>query len=501
MNRSFPLLLLALALGSMSYGQSYTDALRYSFVSPLGSARFAGTAGSLTPMGVDATTLHTNPAGIGWNRYNTAQVTPGFLSTNTSSLLDFGGNNELSEGSSNVALPSAGVILAGTTRSVNWSTLNFGISVSRMADYNSKVRFSGTSPGSIIEGFADEANNSGGGLDAFSAGLAEPFLILENGFYYSDFFDPNAGSDGQPRGGNIDRNGLYDRSGGMTEIALGFGGNYREKFLWGLSVGIPFFNYDETLTYDETDPRDEIPAFEDASYERNLRASGTGFNIKAGLVYLPTESLRVSAAIHSPTFNTIDETYTTSFGYFYSEDGEALGGREFSPESQAAYNLSTPWRFMLGAGYLIGKAGFVSIDADYADYRGNSISFDDFATANEVSEATNADIDAILSSSIGVRVGGELNLKPLQVRAGIGYRQLPYQEFFNDEDKAILTYGAGVGYSVGKFFVDAAAQYEGYKTFQEVYPTTTVSTQTLLNDRSRLSFLLTVGVRGWNAGF
>ncbi len=494
--KTFCTVLIALLALGVAHGQNYNDALRYSFTFPQGSARFAGTGGSLTAMGVDVTTLHTNPAGIGWNRYNMAQVTPGFSLTNTGSTLNFGDNASTSDGAATFTLPSAGIVFAGNTRSVNWSTLNFGISLSRVADYNQQISFSGRSPGSIIESFAELADI--GVTDAYGVDLANNYLIDFNEGVYSDFYDFDADL---PRGESISRNGLYDRRGSMNEVAIGFGGNYREKLLWGLSFGIPFLSYDEVLTYEEVDDQGLIPAFENSAYNQNLNASGTGFNLKTGLTWLPTEQLRLSAAVHSPTFWTIDEQYSTTFGYFYTEDGEALGGTELSPLASYTYNLRTPWRFMLGGGYMLGTRGFLSVDADYMNYTGNSISFDDFATSTEASDAANADIDAILSSSIGVRVGGELNFKPLQVRAGIGYRQVPFADYVNNEDQGILTYSAGAGYSVGKFFVDMAAQYEGYSTFQSPYETLAVSGQTVLTDRTRVSVLLTVGFRGFTAGF
>ncbi|MGB3798510.1 MAG: hypothetical protein WA952_01775 [Lewinella sp.] len=491
---------LLLGIATVSYGQSYTDALRYSFVSPQGSARFAGTGGSLTPMGVDVTTLHTNPAGIGWNRYNLAQVTPGFSLVNTDAILDLSSTGgSASESAATFTLPSIGLLLAGNTRSVNMSTLNFGVSLTRMADYNQQINFSGRTPGGIIEKFAEDVND--GIIDYFGGELARPFLIEDpdDGFIYSDFYDI---TNNAPYPGDIEREGLYDRRGSQSEVALGFGGNYREKILWGLSIGIPFFNFEQNYTYAEVDDSDVIPAFENSDYSESQIANGTGFNLKAGIIILPTEMLRISAAVHTPTFWTVSEQYSNSFGYFYTdEDGVAQGGTELSNLSDFTFNLRTPWRFTAGIGSLIGERGFVSVDADYAQYASNEFSFDDFASADDVTDAANADVDALLGNSIGVRLGGELNAKPFQVRAGIGYRQVPWQEYVNDEDDAVLTYSAGLGYSRGKFFADLAAQVENYASFQNPYQTFAIRQQTVNYDRNRISVLLTVGFRGFSSGF
>lgn len=477
--------------------QNYSDALRYSDLAPLGTARFAGTGGSLTPMGVDMTTLHTNPAGIGWNRYNMVQITPGFSFTGTDADL---AGNALSESVVNLGLPSAGVLIAGTTRSVNWSTLNFGVSVSQVGNFNQDINFNGRNEGSIIEAFTFDVNNTPitDPLNPYGAELAFPFLIeddVNNTGYYSDFFDIGQNLS---RGGNISRSGTYQRSGSATELAIGFGGNYREKLLWGLSIGIPFFSYDEVLNYEEVDDENFIPAFENSVYSSNLSTDGTGFNGKLGLILLPTDQLRISAAVHTPTLYSIDEQLATSFGYFYTDgNNEAQGGTNTSPAGQFNYNLSTPWRFMLGAGYLVGSSGFLSVDADYTNFAANKFSLDDFATVNE---ASNNSVDAFLGNSIGIRIGGELNVKPFQLRAGVGYRQSPYIDDFSEVDKAALSYSTGLGYSSGKFFVDLAARYQTRESFQDVYDSGGFF-QPLDINSSRFSGLLTVGIRGWNAGF
>ena len=76
----------------------------------------------------------------------------------------------------------------------------------------------------------------------------------------------------------------------------------------------------------------------------------------------------------------------------------------------------------------------------------------------------------------------------------------PYSDVFSELDKETLTFSGGAGYSIGKFFVDLAAQYQTNDSFQDVYDGGGFR-QTLNNDRTRVSGLLTVGIRGWNAGF
>ncbi len=465
------------------------DALRFSLTDPIGSARFAGTGGSMTAIGVVGTTLHTNPAGIGWNRYSAVEITPGFAFNNLDARLVNGNNEGLQENKGTFMIPNASLVWAGDTRSVNWSTFNFGLSFTRLADFNETIAYNGRSQGGIIDAIVEDLNDDI--VDPFRSGLAlniPDAVQLDDLGYFSDFDLEES------LGGEIRREGRVERTGGLNELALGFGGNYKEKVLWGLTIGIPTINFTETKTYDEVDDRDEILFFDDAGYDELLEMTGSGVNFKFGLISRLTDQLRLSAAVHSPTFWTVDEVYETSFSYNFTDNGQALGGTELSPRSEAAFNLQTPWRFLVGAGYLIGTSGFVSVDADYTNFAGTSFSSDDFAT---VDDAANADVDASLQGSLGLRIGGELNLKPFQVRAGVGYRQLPLIDLRNDEDSEQLNLAAGVGYSKGKFFADFAVRAESYAAYYAPYRTFAFDGQVVSTDRTRLTGLLTVGFRGF----
>ena len=492
------LLALCLALTAIPLlAQFPEDALRYSFVFPQGSARFAGTGGALTPMGVDYTTLHTNPAGIGGNRFSAVHVTPGLTLSNLKTNLENDPNGPTgSESSSVFTLPSLGIVWAKESRSPNWPTFNFGIGLTRVADFNETINFRGTSQGSILDAVVEDLND----FEAGAIGLADIqfradlYRDLTGTFYLDDqgYFSPFDLDINQGIG--VEKRGTTTRSGSMNEATLGFGGSYRDVFTWGASIGLPFFQFTESRRYDEVDVGDRLLEFDDAGYDTDLEASGSGVNFKIGAIVRPTRELRISAALHTPTFWTVDESFETTLIFNYTSENEAFGGRAPSPRFEGTYNLRTPLRFLAGVGYLIGDKGFVSADLDYMNYAGNAFSFEDFSQANE---ATNADIDAQLGGSLGLRAGGELNLKPVQLRAGVGYRQVPYLEFNEVEDEAIITYSGGVGYAQGKFFVDVAAQYEPYTTFFRPYQVFGVTPQVVTTNRTRLSLLLTVGYRGF----
>ena len=530
MNKFFPLTVLFLLLSQGLWAQelavpqvlptSVQDALRLTDLNPLGSARFMGTGGSMTPIGVDYTTLHTNPAGIGWNRTSFASASVGYSNlSNDARLRGNAANRSASASEGSLIVPNLGFVYAGEGRSVRWPTINYGISLVRLADFNETIQYAGSSQRSIIDGIVEDLNAFDRG-EIFFEDLDpnRELLILD--------IDPSIGTDildpaddnrairydefgyfsefdlAENAGQEIDRSGTVVRSGGINEVALGVGGNYDNSILWGISIGIPFMNYSEQRVYDEVDRNDNITVFDEAAFDENTELDGTGFNFKFGAIYLPTPQSRISLSIHSPTYWTLDEAYNTELTYNYTLGDDALGGTAQSDLNIATINFSSPWRFNLGGGYLINTNGFISADVEYVNYKGGRFGVDDFA---EFDAAADADIDATLGGAINAKIGGELNLKPFQVRAGVGYRTLPVATARYGEDEGFLTYSGGAGYSIGKFFVDAAVRFESASGYFAPYRTFALSDadggaldpNIVDVDRTRITGAITVGFRGF----
>ena len=472
----------------------------------------------MTAIGVDATTLHTNPAGIGWNRNANASVSAGFYNRGVSTRLrGFDENQAIDNSESSAFLPNLGLVWASPAGSLEFPTLNYGFNFTKLADFNESFSYQGRSTRSIVDAIVEDfidgvAQDENGQFRAdlittidpsVGAAFQDPALDTRpvrydrqlsdapdalTGFYSEfDFIDNNDDL--------LDRSGRVERTGSMNELALGVGGNYANTVLWGLSLGIPFINYTETRVYDELDDENLLSEYENAGFDEQSTIDGGGVNFKFGLIYLPNIASRVSLSFHSPTFWSFDDTYETELEYNYTANGEALGGNARSDIRSRVTNVRTPWRFNLGGGYLIGRTGFISTDIEYLSYRGTEFGFDDFAGFEEV---PNQDIDDILSSSVNVKVGGELNFDPVLVRLGFGYRTFPVQDLRFDEDGGTLSYSGGLGLNLGKLFIDVAARYEGRSTYFAPYRTFGFTPNLVDTDFSRITGVVTVGFRGFN---
>ncbi|MEM8582718.1 MAG: hypothetical protein AAGF87_00545 [Bacteroidota bacterium] len=449
---------LALLCAASLSAQTIDDALRYSFIFPEGTARFLGSAGGISPIGIDHTVAMTNPAGLGWARRNSASLTFGTQTTDLqSTLLNDPDNEPRVTNQTQFNIPAFGVVFAGQTRSLNWPTVNFAVTFNRLADYNEVIEFRGRSPNSLVQSFADDANN--GFFNDFRNELASATgaLLRDDLGFFTDF---ESNPDGQ-----ILRAGTVTRSGSLSELGLSVAGSFKDAVMWGLTLGIPFSNYEETRDYQEDDEFNQILAFEDLAFQEELSVDGAGINFKLGVIIRPTQALRISLAAHTPTFWTFNEQYETSFTYFFTEPdtGEAGGGTALSPLGDFRYNLRTPWRFLGGLGVVIGRKGFLGFELDYSQFQGNEFSFEDFTV-----EATdlNLGVENSFTSSLGLRLGGSLNLNPFQVSLGAGARQ----SAIVDDDELYYSFGLGVGYRIGDFFADLGYQYRTRLDFFQPYP-------------------------------
>jgi hypothetical protein len=63
---------------------------------------------------------------------------------------------------------------------------------------------------------------------------------------------------------------------GITEIALGVAGMNNEKFYYGLSIGVPIVNYQQTIQYTESDLSEMRIIFWILCYTESYSSTGVG---------------------------------------------------------------------------------------------------------------------------------------------------------------------------------------------------------------------------------
>ncbi|HMO40596.1 MAG TPA: hypothetical protein PKC76_14685 [Saprospiraceae bacterium] len=486
MNNRILTMLLLIFCSTHLFSQTAADALRFSQFDFGGTARAVGSGSALGALGSDFSALSVNPAGLGWYRRSEFVFTPGIASSGTTSRLlnsEPGGLTEDNRSAFNLA--SLGTVIASNPRSQDWTTFNFAIGFNRVADFNQRFFFQGNSQGSIVNRFQEIAN-SGAGLGNFESRIAhgaEAIYDFDNtGVFNSDFeLAPNA---------IINRNQTVINRGSMSELGISISGNYKERVLLGVTVGLPFISFTEEKVYRESDPNNEVPFFESLEYRERLTTTGVGINLKAGIIVRPHQALRLGAAVHTPTtFRRLEDNYRTAMDYNYVDDGQFFQGRD-SLDGIFQYRLRTPWRYIGSAGLIVGKTGFLSAEAEWVDYSNNRFTFTNLSFSND-ERIANDSITATLSQAVNIRLGGELAYEIFRFRAGLGLHGSPYAGV-NDTD---TSYSFGLGIREQSFYIDLAFRRRQFGSTYLPYRTSQAPMQVVNNQRNSDQFLLTFGFR------
>ncbi|NNE29698.1 MAG: hypothetical protein HKN16_08675 [Saprospiraceae bacterium] len=462
----FPLILVILLFSGFSQAQVADDIIRYSRLETFSTARSAGVGGGLSALGTDFAMIGVNPGGLGNYRKSEFVLSPGLNLDNTES--DVLNDNEGIESNSKVkfGFRNLGFVFNRKPRGNKWKTYNVAIGFNQVANYHREFSFAGRTQGSVVDRFLELAYDGGQAispeqLDDFEAGLAYETGAL---------FDPDS-SDGPDyfndfeEGPTVYKMQQVTTKGNINELLIAFAGNYNDKLSIGASFGVPIVNYTYKKIYNEEDDgpgkEGDIAFFNALKFNEDLNTSGVGFNAKIGATYRVTQAFRFGIAVHSPTWMRLTDLYYNKLRYnFTGSNGLDVEEEASSPDGTFDYGLTTPWRAIGSAAFIVGKKGFVTGEVEYLDYSTAKFNFTRNSSSSGDASYEREVNDEILNdfgSAVNLRLGGEIVLSDWRARAGIGLIGKPKI----DDDSIDLHYSVGFGYRGNGFYFDMA-----YRLFQ-----------------------------------
>ena len=444
--------------------QSVTDAISYSTLEVGGTARTIAIGGAIGALGGDFSVISTNPAGLAIYRTSEIVFTPGFNLTGTTAQLREGNNASAKENKNNFKLNNLGLVFSSRGR--NLKTSNFAIGFNRIANYDQEFSYEGISTGSIARWFVElatdpfgnsialnELNDYGSGL-AFDADLLYDTDPTDEGYFWSTDFD--AFPDAQ-----IMRSETFSRKGSVNELVFAWAGNFQNRLMFGLSIGVPFLKDTKERSYKESDPEPgpvgNVEFFDNLEYTETLETKGVGVNFKLGMIYRVNQTFRLGASVHTPTRYSLSDEFINSLAYTYTFDGVVQGGfGEPNAPRTFDYKVITPWRVSGSAAAIIRKYGFLSAEIEWVNYAGTNFNLtgdsEDVPSDEVFQEALNAEIDNDYRSALNIRFGGEYAYKKFRLRAGytITGRSLQAGNLTNN------AYSFGLGLRENTFYIDLA---------------------------------------------
>ena len=482
------LLIILLWLSSINvlFSQTAEDALRYSRIFNSGTARCQGLGGAFGAVGGDFSSITTNPAGLGFYSSSEFTISPFLRLANSSSTFNTETNtdNHLNLGMENLGLVFH---LSGNSKSNSgFRGFNVGFGVNRENDFNNRIFMEGTNnKNSLLTKYADVLNNTSGGITGQEIMDQYPFdigLAYDANLIYYDSVNHKYKNDA-PNGGVI-QSKIVTTSGSINEYDFAFGANYNDRLYFGITIGVPVINYNENSQYKEVKNDTAIHYFRSMIYNSYLETSGTGINLKVGLIYRPANWVRIGAAFHTPTYyGNMKDRWSSDI----SSTFDTLANRSsYSPLGSFEYQLITPLRAVGSVAFFIGKIGLISAEYEYVNYSKASFSASD-ASFSDV----NKEIKNSYKTPINLRFGTEWRIERFRIRGGFGYYGSPYQSSINTSEMYVAS--LGWGYRGKHFFVDMTYQWTQQKENYYFYDPTYVNPS--VNSTNTNTLTTTFGVR------
>jgi hypothetical protein len=444
-----------------------------------GTARYVGMGGAMDALGADISTISTNPAGIGLFRKSMASVSFGM--NTQQDAVDFAGANK-----TRMSFDQIGFVYSSRWSRDTYVNLAFNYHKSRNFGFilsaqdrlqgasQNKLTYAKARNGLLYNGMDDEGwpntkkpYASCNQLDK----IYTPYLLGYNDQTkeYIWYFDEASSY-------TLDRN----HKGYIGEYDINLSGNVENRFYWGFTVGIHDVHYKHYGEYAERLDGFNIVVSDDR------QITGTGFDVKAGVIVRPIEesAFRIGLSVATPTMYDLKTYNLTDVN---------IAGNHAQTHETLKYKLYTPWKFGVSLGHTIGQTLAIGAGYEYADYGSLDSRYNTgenyydwwigyYRDDSESDEVMNRHTEQTLKGVSTLKVGAEFKPVPdLAVRLGYNYVSPMYnKEGFKDgslqSDGSYFSsatdytnWGAtnritcGLGYQVGNLNLAVAYQYSSTK--------------------------------------
>lgn len=478
-----------------------------------GTARYVGMGGAMEALGADLSTIGTNPAGIGMFRRSMVAGSFGFNSQQDAK--SFGNANK-----TNMSFDQAGFVYS--MRSGRHSMLNFGFNYTKSKNFDQILTAAGRLNNASQNKLSAMKNANGvytlqdknNGLVSNSGAYSQADYLYSN-VLFNHYKEPAENKPADPTNAGLNKNGVivYDNTGlpvfynatgydfgrsntgYIGQYDFNVSGNSNDRFYWGFTVGIYDVHYNSSSLYSES-LVDGDKAIGDVAMNDERKITGTGFDVKAGLIFRPAEEspFRIGLYVHTPTWYDLT---TRNYTVLENNTNKAYGSTERGKSSESYdFKFYTPWRFGVSLGHTVGNYLALGATYEYADYTTNDIRVNDggevdywgnYYETSSRDEAMKQNIKNSLKGVHTVKLGMEFKPeKNFAVRLGYNYQSAMYNKN-GFKDGSLESYGtyyasttdytnwkdthrvtAGVGYNYGNFSFDLAYQYS--QTNGDFYP-------------------------------
>ena len=238
---------------------------------------------------------------------------------------------------------------------------------------------------------------------------------------------------------------------------MGYGANFDDRTYIGASLGIVRLNYETINDHNEAFPKGQI--FNGFNYNDDLVTRGSGINLSVGAITKVTDELQFGVSVTTPTAFSMSESYYSSITIDNKPNTFVTDFKTIEAlPSDYSYKVTTPLKANAGFTFFLPKKlGFITADAQYVGYRNMGVRD---PQDTQWSAAQKSRIQSVYKDVVNLKLGGEIRINQVRLRAGINYLADPVRKTNNPLtiskiiSRTIPTIGAG--YRTNKFFFDVA---------------------------------------------
>ncbi|QIK59942.1 hypothetical protein G7050_08915 [Dysgonomonas sp. HDW5A] len=435
MKRIFILALLSASFTGSALAQGEMDAFNLSYNGLKGTARSVAMGGAFGALGGDISGIAINPAGIGV--YTTSEVVTTLNFTNTRTKTDLYGSRT---DDSKFKFSFDNLAFVGTVplHSDVAPLINFGFSYNRLQSFDRRYTMHGNFLNQSqtqyianrVEGipsrdlelsqdpFFDRSSDYWLGALAYNTGMISPTVPGGNGDRYESVIKTM----NDPTVDNFLH--VFER-GSIDSYDFNMGTTFADMLSAGLSVSVTDISYNVTTLYSEDlyEGQNTNPAhFYD--FDNQLRTDGSGWQVKAGLIFKPIQELRIGVAYHSPTWYNMTDSYTV----LMDNGSTTVSSRAEEGVVFSDYKFRTPDKWVFSLAGIIAQRAIISADYELTNYA--SMNLQD---RNGFGLSANQDIKEDFRSSSTLRVGGEFRITPqFSGRVGYMWQQSPVKDILRN---------------------------------------------------------------------
>lgn len=444
------------------------DAIRIGTQQVNGTARYNAMNGAFGALGGDVSSLQINPAGSALFNYNHFSLTGNVQIQKNKSIFS---NTKSTSKESDVELPNFGAVFVIDSNNQDQALkkVTIGLGYHTNARFNDRYFSSGVSSQSVSNYFLDHANhgfNGGsvpldhvqtqgnetvGDLYDMLNGVRNGFSAQQAMLAYQGYLinDENNGYVLNGSGTNFYQENETYITGFNNQLTANVAFDFNKRLYLGANLNVHFVDYlTSSAIYEEN--LGATDGYKKLLFNNNTYTYGSGFSFNVGGIFKATEEFRIGASYQSPTWMSLQDEFAQSLQTNVIQNGKT----EFynvNPNLVTLYNkyrVQNPGSFTGSLAYVFGSKGLLSFDYTRKDYSSIEYSAKDGSNF----DITNDYYKNNLQATNEFRVGGEIRLDQVSLRAGFRHVDSPYK---NKKTLGDLTsYSAGIGYSFGASRLD-----------------------------------------------